>query len=73
MYFVISPVFYYITHQKDIEDYIIIESNGENPNLMTYRKLKGYVESYINSNSHGVDENVKDKYIMCICDMLTRC
>ena len=71
MYFVMSPFFYYITHQKDIESYIIIESNGESPNVMQYRKLKSLVDSYVTANSHGIDSDKKDLYTMYICDKLT--
>lgn len=72
MYFVINPFFYYLANQSDIEKYITIESNGDRPYHMPYNKLKSLVERYINLNSHGVDENCKEKYIMYICDQLSQ-
>lgn len=71
MYLVISPFFYYIAHEQYIDDYITLESNGENPHVMDRKKLKAYVEKYINLNSHGVDEYKKDRYISYICDNIS--
>lgn len=72
MYFVINPFFYYLANQSDIEKYIAIEANGDRPYHMPYSKLKSLVERYISLNSHGVDENCKEKYIMYICDQLSQ-
>jgi len=71
MYIVLSPFFYYIANQSAIEDYIVLESQGEHPHLMPYRKLKPLVERFVDFNSHGVDEHNKEKYIMYICDQLS--
>ena len=71
MYFTLSPFFYYLANQSDIENYLSVESNGEHPHIMSYRALKSLVEKYINLNSHGVDENNKEKYILYICDQFS--
>ncbi len=71
MYFVLSPFLYYIANQDSIEDYVILESHGEHPHIMSYNKLKPLVERYIDANSHGVDEHKKEKYITYICDQLS--
>lgn len=70
MYFTLNPFFYYISNKENIEQYIIIESDGELPYNMPYKKLKSIVESYINRNSQGVDENKINDYIIYICDQL---
>lgn len=70
MYLILSPFFYYIANQDAIENYVTIESGGEHPHLMPYRKLKPIIERFIENNSHGVDQNYKEKYVMFICDKL---
>ena len=72
MYFVLNPFFYYVANQEAIENYVIIESHGEHPHLLRYNQLKPIVERYIDLNSHGVDENKKEKYILYICDQLSQ-
>ena len=70
MYLVLSPFFYYIAHQNAIEDFVVVESQGEHPHLIEYRKLKPIIERYIEMNSDGVDANCKERYVMYICDQL---
>ena len=71
MYFTLNPTLYYAANKESIENYIVIESNGEAPYLMAYKRLKSIVESYIKLNSQCVDENKINDYIVYICDQLT--
>jgi len=70
MYFVLNPFFYYIANQDSIRDFVTLESNGKHICNMTYSELRNLVERYVIMNSHGVDGNRKDSYIMYICDAL---
>jgi hypothetical protein len=72
MYFVFNPFFYYVTHQDDIDKFVAIESDGQCPCLMRYSQLKPIVEKYVKSNVSGIDENNIEKYILYICDKLSK-
>lgn len=72
MYFTLSPFFYFVTHQKDIETYVTIESGGENPNIMKYRKLKQLVDKYIEKNHQGIEYGKHELYSMYVCDKLMK-
>ena len=71
MHLVLNPFFYYIAHQENIENFIIIESHGEHPHLMQYNKLKPIVERFVSRYNESIDDNRKEKYILYICDKLS--
>lgn len=72
MYLVLSPFFYYLANEAYINNYITLESNGELPYNIPSDKLQSLVDDYLTLNSHGVDENKKDKYITYICEHISQ-
>lgn len=70
MFITLSPFFYFIANQKNIEDYVGIASGGRLPYHLPSTELKQLVGQYIEMNSHGVDESNKNSYILYICDQL---
>lgn len=69
-YITLSPFFYYIIHESDIKQYIIIASEGSLPYMVKYPKLKELVEQFVITNSHGIDKSIIDQYVLFICDRL---
>ena len=72
MYLVLSPFFYYLANESYIHNYIALASNGERPYHINKDKLKSIVDNYITNNSHGVDEDKREKYIEYICEHISQ-
>ena len=63
MYLTLSPFFYYLANSDSINTFLIIELNGKLPQHEDENIIKSLIRSYINNNSHGVDELNIDKYV----------
>lgn len=67
MYFTLSPFFYYMANLPYIEQFIIIESNGEAISSIQINKLESIIEKFVDKQSHGVNEYKKQDYVKYIC------
>ena len=72
MYLILSPFFYYVANEAYINNFITLETNGERAYHLSKEKLESIVDKYITLNSHGVDENKRDRYIKYICSHISQ-
>lgn len=68
---VLKAFFYYLKNLARIEDYLIIESHSEYPYFISYKKLQSLIMQYVHINNQGLDNDTVDKYVKCICKLLS--
>ena len=66
-----KPFMYYVLNKHEIESYLSIELNGNNPHLTNRSLLVFPVRRFIESHSDGLDEKYLDDYIKYICDHIS--
>ena len=66
-----KPFMYYALNKREIEAYLSIELNGNNPHLTSRSLLVFPVRQFIESHGDGLDEKYLDDYIQYICDHIS--
>lgn len=66
-----KPFMFYALNKLEIENYLIIELNGDNPHLVKQSLLRCYIEKFVINHIEDLDKRLLDDYINYICSHIS--
>lgn len=66
-----KPFMFYAINKLEIENYLVIELNGDNPHLVKRSLLRCHVEKFIRNHTEDLDKRLLDDYINYICSHIS--
>ena len=66
-----KPFMFYAINKLEIENYLTIELNGDNPHLVKRSLLRCHIEKFVRNHIEDLDKRLLDDYINYICSHIS--